>query len=262
MRTVLLFVLVGILSACTHLSPRKPTGLTAGAFWKAQAEKNLRLSSILAKLRLRYETRNEGISGKGRLVTHLPRNLLLELRDPLGRVQYLVALENENFLAYYPSQKKVYVDTQEGKPYLKKFLGFSFSFRDLRALLVGVIPSPLVTNQFESWEWKEGEGVYRGKIQKGPLQATCDIDPDTAAIRTFSWVNGEETAKVTYEDFFPCCADASNGAFRLAGSVGVHLDKVNSRIEAEWEEVSQFEGKSPELFKVNLGPEVQRVVLP
>ncbi len=251
-----------LVTACTHAPLRQPTGLAAGTFWKLQNERRQGLASLSAKLRLRYETKKESVAGKGRFVSDLPRNLLLELRDPLGRLQYLTSLDNEKFTAVYPSENRAFLDSEAGKAYLKKFLGFPFSFRDLAELLTGVVPSAVMRQSFDTWEWVAGEGVYRGTAKSGGSTVTCDVDADTAALRALSWKNGPESVHIGYDDFFPCCRQASGNGFRVAGLVSVRLEKTDSKIEVEWEEITPFRApKGTDLFKVKLDAKVQQIPL-
>lgn len=255
------FLLLALLAGCTHAPPRQPTGLTAAEFWKEQATRKGVTAAFSAKLKLRYEAHKEGISGKGRLLAQAPGGFRLELRDPLGRVQYLVTLSGQEFAAYYPTQKRAYTDRQAGTQYMKRFLGFPFSFRDLESLLVGVLPPSLAEDKFDSWGWVPAEGVYRGVAAKGGAVLVCDVDPDTAAIRSLRWESGRETATVTYGDFSPCCGGQKS--IRLGDSVSVALKQAASKVEAEWDDIAPLDiAKGDDVFKLAFPPDVRHTALP
>lgn len=248
------------LGGCTHLPPRQPTGLTANDFWKDQVLRRKLTGSISAKLRLRYEAHKEGISGKGRLLTQAPNQLRLELRDPLGRVQYLVTLSGSQFAAYYPTQKRAYRDSSGGMQYMKRFLGFPFSFRDLESLLVGVLPPSISSDRFETWGWVPDKEVYRGVSSKDGAVLVCDVDPDTAAIRSLQWESGKEVAIVTYSDFAPCCGGSQS--VRFGDSVSVQLKLAASKVEAEWDDIAPLSvQKGEDVYKLALPPDVQQIIL-
>ena len=264
MKLLSLLVLLFGLAGCVHAPPREATGLTAEVFWRDQALRRSRLSVISAKLRLRYEAHKDGVSGRGRLLTQLPSGLRLELRDPLGRVQYQVTIDGEQFAAYYPSQKRVYLDAKAGAEYMKRFLGVSFSFRDLHSLLMGILPDSFSGNALQGWDWDSGAGLYRARLEKNGVKLALGIDPDSAALRELTWESARDSARVTYQDFFPCCGSPlETNRPRLGGLVSVKLDKARSQVEAEWEDVVMVEPtKDGETFRPTLPADVKRVALP
>jgi hypothetical protein len=254
-----------LFSGCAHKPTRLPTGLTAAGFWKEQGERKGRTESISAKLHLRYQSRAGGVSGRGRMLSQLPKYLRLEMRDPLGRVAYVVSLQGENFTAYYPSQKRAYTDKQSGAAYMKQFLGVSLTFKDLDHVLVGLVPSFLNTEKFDSWEWISEDGIYRGKAKRDSESLSCDVDPDTGALRALDWLGNGDVVHVSYSDFSSCCGGEAKGAkpLSLAHVVSVSIARVDSKVEAEWDDVEHVdEPKGTDAFQLSLGPDVQKVFLP
>lgn len=260
-RTAALFAALLILVSCVHKPPRQPSGLKASDFWNDQRLRREAARLLSAKLQLRYQGRSESVSGKGRMLSQLPDHLRLELRDPLGRVQYLVTVNGERFVAYYPTQKRAYLDKQSGAAYMKRFLGVGFTFKDLQSLLLGLLPPGAKAEKFDEWGWAGAEEEYRGQLKRDGERLVVDVDPDSAAIRELTWETKSDVAHVTYSDFAPCCG--GDKSIRLAAVVTVGLGRTASKVEAEWDDITQLDApKENEVFTVALPEGVQQIFLP
>jgi outer membrane biogenesis lipoprotein LolB len=267
MRAVALLTAVFVLASCVHKPPRQPTGLKESEFWKEQTTRSDAVKFLSAKLQLHYQGRSESVRGKGRMLSELPDRMRLELRDPLGRAQYIVAVSGERFTAYYPTQKRAYFDKQSGTAYMKRFLGVGFTFKDLQNLLLGLLPPGAKAEKFDEWGWAVAEEVYRGRLTRDGEKLVVDVDPDTGAIRELTWEWKGDVAHVTYGDFAPCCdgmrKTLNEKPIRLAAVVTVGLDRAASKVEAEWDDVTRLDaGMDSEIFSLALPEGVQKVLLP
>ena len=252
-----------LLGACASKPLKKPSGLKASDFFADQASRRSRLAQVSAKLYLRYTGRAESGGGRGRFLQQPPNRMRLELRDPLGRTQYLVTLDGDEFAAFYPTQKRVYVDKQGGLAYMKRFLGFGFSYRDLESLLLGMLPSSAKVDKLDDWHWEEGIGAYRGTASRGDTKVVVDVEPDTATIRELVWESGREKARIVYGDVGKCCQGKDGRSVQVAHSAKVTLEQLASKLEVEWDEIDYLDvPKGADTFRPPSGDGVQRITLP
>ena len=253
-------LLVLMMAGCAHTPPRQPTGLKAADFWSKQRERRAAISRLQAKVHVRYQGPRESVSGKGRLLFDFPDRLRLEIRDPLGRLQYLAAVDREAFTAYYPSQARAYRDAQAGRAYVRRFLGIPLSFRDLQSVFLGVIGDATGVGSFTEWEWVPDRGQYRGVGSVGATRVICHVDPDTALPVEVEWETGGERLSVHYADFENCCAGPP---ILLAHEVEIAVESGGTRVATEWGAVERVKDKiQGQAFKVLIPDGVAVVALP
>ena len=240
--SVVSLVLVG----CASAPPRQPTGLSEKAFWAEQAKRTAKLRHVNGALVVRYKTRQTNVGGRGRIASSLGEGMRLELRDPLGRVRFLVALRGPRFVAHYPSEKKAYVDQEHGTRYLRQFLGVGASFEEVQDLFFGVLPDTFGVWQLDGWEWDRSKGAYSGsaRMPKGGVLKVW-VHPVHATIELLQAQRGNDVVEVRYSDFTPCCG---KGSPALANVVVLEPEHRRTSITAEWEDLSPAGTISPSTF--------------
>jgi hypothetical protein len=259
-------VLLPLWVGCAHTPSAEPTGLKAETFWQEQRDRSTDTRQLSSRIYFRYESKKENVGGQGRLVLQAPDALRMELRDPFGRLQYLVTLHDRRFVARYPRQNLAYLDKLGGAAYLKRVLGLNVSFQELKSLLTGEVPPGWRKPQFDVWRWDGESGAYVGEFHNGSRTVECVVDPQSAALREIrvrdSLPGGE--AVIRYSDFSPCCqAENGTGApLPFAHLVRLEMPQTGSAVSVDWEEIGVFqEPKSPVIFEADLPSETRRVNL-
>jgi len=229
-------LVVVLLAGCASAPPRQPTGLGEKSFWADQAKRSTKLKHVNGALGLRYKTKQMNVGGRGRIASTLGDGLRLELRDPLGRVRFLVALKGPKFAAYFPSEKKAYIDSERGTRYLRQFLGVGASFEEVQDLFFGVMPRTFGLKRLDSWEWDPSKGSYKGsaKLAKGG-QLRVWVHPGNGAIELLQAQRGPDVVEVRYTDFSPCCGKDSPA---LANVVVLEPEHRRTSIIAEWDDLT------------------------
>lgn len=256
----LLFPLL-LVTACAHLPRRSPTGLTPAAFWIAQQTRVTVLSKISGKLNVRYSGKKQSVSGRGRILVQGPQKVRLELRDPLGRLQYVLTLDGKDMVAYYPSQKTAYLDDRAGTEYLREFMGIDVSLSELESLFVGIIPPLSPRNAFASWDWDPEAGYYRGVLDQTKGQkVTAWVDGEHGALRDLELDSAAEKIRVHYSDFSSCCGGTE--AVPLASTVAIELERSKVSMEVEWQDIEALgQPRGAEVFQASLPGDVKKIVL-
>jgi|GEM_PF-1703486 len=254
------------LSSCSHLPEKAPIAFTPTQFWNEQALRSSQVSRIFGKVKMHYRGKKESISGRGRVVAELPTRIRMELRDPLGRMRYLVTLAGGSLVAYYPTLKIAYLDARSGAAYLKRIVGTSLSFDELQSLMLGLLPKSLHQKSFKEWKWDGGKGLYRGTLEFEERLLTLGIDPKLIAIREAQVDSRKESLQLNYADFQPCCEAigklSSKERVALAQSVNVSHLTSHSYIDVEWDEMRHFESpKNGEVYRVDLPEGVKTIPL-
>jgi outer membrane biogenesis lipoprotein LolB len=266
---LLIFSSLLLLVGCQHVSPRQPTGLTASAFWKDQQNRLAETGRLAGKIAVRLQGKKDRISGRGRLLAVMPDQIRLELRDPLGRMQYALSLHGKDAVAYYPSQKLAYLDSRSGFEYLKRFLGLELTLAELEQVFVGVLPGAR-KSELTGWEWDREKGYYRATLPPEPnsdnvRKITIFVDGRTAALAELEVETKHETLRIVYTDPEPCCdrrAKLGEGtAVAVGQTVSIHLENARASVEVEWENITKLaKDVKPEPI-TGLADEVRKVVL-
>lgn len=238
---------------CSHVTRYQATGLQSKGFWEDQARRGEELKWVSGKLRFSYSGKDHAVSGKGRVLQQLPTQVRLEIRDPLGRVAFVAALEGKKFTAFYPSQKKALLGNDGGEDYFRSHLGFQTSFDDLQRIVVGILPTRAGKGPLAGWEWDEIRGAYWGELKSGDTRWRVWVDGKSAAIRELWIESPRETAKIAYSDFEPCCPS-------LSYFVQISLERAKTKVEWEWEEIEKLEKpRSAESFQIHLPADAKRL---
>lgn len=235
MTRVLMAAAFLVLAGCASTPPRQPTGLGEKAFWLDQAKRSAKLKNVNGAIAVRYKTKQTNVGGRGRIASTLGDGMRLELRDPLGRVRFLVSLRGSRFAAFYPSEKKAYVDSEHGTRYLRQFMGVGASFEEVQDLFFGVMPRTFRITRLDGWDWDATKGAYVGsaKLPKGGALKVW-VHPDHAAIEMLQAQRGNDVVEVRYSDFSPCCG---KGSPVLANVVVLEPEHRRTSITAEWDDL-------------------------
>lgn len=230
-------LVLGLLSACTHMAKKAPREISAGGFWQEQVARKGIFQPVTGKVSVHWEGNNESVTGQGRLVSDYPSPFRMEMRDPLGKMQLLVVLTGANFVAYYPTRNMAYVDKTSGLSFMKKNLGLHASLEDVQALMLGMLPTRWKVTKFDSWGWDETLGSYVGKMKQGETTLDCEADGNTGALRKIRW-RGSETLEVEYANFHwihGLKAGEGNSGAHLAYSIAIKSPDRKALIEVEWQ---------------------------
>ena len=245
---------------CAHISEKPPTGLTPTQFWAEQANRAAELKAFSGKLTLHFEAKKESVTGQGRVLGRSPGQLRLELRDPLGKLQYLMALNGNQMTAFYPTEKIAYLDNRGGGAYLKEYLGADYSFEDLRDLMVGLIPRSMqngAKKEFDQWQWRSGR--YDGTFKSKDKTITVSVDGESGTLRKLKSESKLETIEVNFSDLMPVKVPHGDRLL-VAEIVEVKQKSSGTRIEVNWAEVMPVaQPPNAEVFKVDLPDNVRKI---
>jgi outer membrane biogenesis lipoprotein LolB len=225
--------------ACASKPVKLPTDLKPEAFWADQTKRAEVLGKVEAKLSLRYTGTKQSVSGGGRFWSDSPKKMRLEIRDPLGRNQYVVVMDGKDFTAYYPRESLAYTDPAYGERYVRDFLGLDIRFSDLRDLWTGLLPQWIDSKELEGWEWDSDEEAYRARLnaKRGGLKAQLQlwIHPDLGALKILRWQMPEGALEVRFQDFEKVGAGEKNVS--LAHSVTGKFENTGHKLEIDWEDL-------------------------
>lgn len=254
MKTLLILFLLW-LSGCAHKVVKTPTALTLQSFLKDQTTRTSLSRKFTGKLDLRFESKSESVSGGGRAAGGSDHHTRLELRDPLGRVQYVLAQTPEKVSIYLPTSKILYLDKADGRTYFRKTLGQSLSVSELRKIWLGVATHaqgiPLV-----KWHWDGQKEAFRTSGTKGKTRVELLIDGDHAAVKEMQVVTESGTYRVQYSDF------EKVGEVSLAHTVDVTLENTGEKIRVEWDQLDwDFKGDVEKLSLLDLEKDTKTVTL-
>lgn len=258
---IYLFFYLG-LSSCAHVA-RKPSGLQPADFWVEQGRRRSELEKIYAKLRLIYNGQRQSFSGRSQMVLQSPGKVRLELRDPFGRLHYLVVNSGAQFVAYYPRQQVAYFDRHAGNKYIKDFLGIRVSFEELQQVLLGIVPARAREKDLKGWHWNEEESYYQGVMEFGEYKLSILVDPLDATIRHMDLITNSGDISVNYEFFESCCkSEGAESNIRLAYGVKMKLARTKTSLEAEWDKISVLQKpRSASIFSVKVPRQAEHIML-
>jgi outer membrane biogenesis lipoprotein LolB len=235
----LLALAAAALFGCAHKavveSPVQP--LEPSDFWRDQTARRALLGGFSAKLKMSYEGRKQSVSGKGRLVGNYPRSFRLELRDPLGRLHFVLTQKGTSVVAHYPRNKQAIRDNTAGKAYFKRLLGVATPFTDWVALFAGVLPAKWEKVRFSRWEWDRDQGAFRGDLAISGEKLTVWIDSANTAIQSLVWEAGEERIEAQYTDREPCCENKA--MFTLGYEANVRMPRQKTSVAVTWETLTK-----------------------
>lgn len=249
-----------LLLSCAHVPSKPPTGLTPEEFWKDQVNRKAVLKYVSAKIDLSFRGEKETVSGSGRVVWEFRDRLRLVLRDPLGREQYVLLFTQNKLQAYYPSKNTLYIDSQSGKTYLKKFLGVNERFPEFQGLWLGVLPVVGSKHKFERWEWDGTAGTYQGVLRIQDSVYHCSVNGKTASLEELRIERDGIVIEIEFEDFER--VERQEASASVAHLVKLEMPDERSRVEVEWNELTPLM-KEPDssAFVLSLSPNVEKIVL-
>ncbi len=269
----LLFALLFALSlpltiSCTSMPPvvsltSSQTQDSLNLFWKQQERKKIEVQTIQAKIRLDIVEKKRSVSGVGTVFSS-PDGLRLELRDPLGRLQYAVVLQgNKKFTAYYPSQNTTYSDSTHGANYLKEFLNLGMNFYELKNLWLGVVPITRSNSQLEGVKPSEKFGQHWLNFKKSDLHLATLVDVNNGDVLKVVWQSPSFAVEFEFSDFASCCQEhvPSGDSPRIGRNVFLKNGNQESEIELDWVTISIAKKRDQSVFELDLPANVKRVFL-
>lgn len=225
---IALFFLVG----CQQKTVvRHQTGLDGNAFWKEQERRLSAFQNYSAKITLRYKGKKESVSGNGTVLVDPHLGSRMELRDPLGRIHYVLLSKKDTATAYYPRESVAYVDTKKGTRYFERLLGLNLSVEEMRLFWLGILDANAKLTPFE---WNEMEGTYSTSFLQGGNEYFLEIHPDTAAIVRLKVKKLGSIFFVHYEEF------EKERNIEIAHEVNFESKELGTKIEVEWDHFSAF----------------------
>ncbi len=234
------FAVTLLVTACSHQrvleSPIHP--VDAGMFWRDQAVRRGFLTSFSGKLKMSYDGKDQEVSGKGRIVGRAPNGFRVELRDPIGRLHYVLVQKGTQFAVHYPRNKQAVKEAVGGKAYFKKVLGKDLVFSDLALVFAGVVPAKWDKAKFESWEWDKSKGAFRGIAKQGDETLTVWVDSGNESLQALVWEAGGDKVEATYQDYDKCC-EGMRGSFALGYEAKVTLPGQDTAMEVVWESLKR-----------------------
>jgi hypothetical protein len=207
--------------------------LTFNDFAKEQASRKSALSKVQGKLKLELLTRENPLSGSGRILAEFPDRFRVELRDPLGRVHYILFAKGEKVAAYFPRNKQATVDVQSGRGYFKRVLGAAWSAPELMALFFGIVPGHWDKKSLVQWGWDKERGLFLGQLAKGKEALSLWVDSSDATVRRLEWSVDGKTLDAEYSDFDSCCEAPTDP--KLGFDAVVRFRAEDAAVHAAWD---------------------------
>jgi hypothetical protein len=268
MKKIIFLIGAILISACSSTGPVQPAQVVKpqelwDLFWKSQNRKQEETQFTQSKIRIDMVEKKRSLSGTGTLLAN-PDGLRLEVRDPLGRLQYLVGLQSKkDFIAYYPSQNVAYLDGVQGARYLREFLNLGMSFSELKELWWGVLPFSKGEARLESIKNAEKKGQYWISLGKAAIQAEALVDSETGDLLKLNWRSPSFEADFEFSDFARCCQEhiSEDELPRVARNVFLKNGKQDSEIELQWVEIFPAKNKENGLFTIDIPKQVRKIFL-
>lgn len=266
MRWVSFIILASLLVSCVSQPRRKEVQLSEAKklwelFWENQAKKREVTRRVQGKIRLQLTDKHQSISGNGSFYSS-PEGLRIELRDPLGRLQYINVLKGKSiFSAYYPTQSKVYFDRVQGRAYLRDFLGLEINFYELKELWLGILPFKKSEAQLEKAIDLEGQGQTLLTFNGGGFQSEVSIDSQSGEALNFNLKTAHFDAHFEFSEFARCCEEqlSQNELPRLARNVFLKIENERTEIDLDWVEIIPALKTPPGLFTLGLLPNTKQI---
>lgn len=240
---------------CASKPIKPPTTLTLAEFWKEQSGRETRTKKFSGKLSVTFKGPEENVSGSGRIVSLGPNQSRLELRDPLGRTQYVLVETTKGVWVFVPSLKKQYRDSQQGRAYFKRTLGIGLSSHELKRLWLGMAPLQAGT-LLEGWHWDYDREAFAAKKKQKDQEVDLYIDGDTGALREARVKDKSGTYKIEYGEI-----EEVEG-LHFAHTVKITVLNSKESFSLEWDEIEwQYKGTASELSKIEVPANTETVIL-
>jgi outer membrane biogenesis lipoprotein LolB len=252
---VLLLVFLGV-EGCATAPRTAETELNLESFLKKQTQREIELSNIQGKIRVRFQLKNKTLIGEARFLREDGKSRF-ELSDPMGRVRYWIVSDEKESLAYYEDEKKAYLSADSGRDYHLKSFGLELTTQDVQSLWVGILPKSWREEGKISWGNEQGE--FEGKIKVKTDEIRFRVAKDSGLITQVNWAGPNKKIRFVITDFDACCSTES-GEKVLGHDVKVFLTTEPDRVELEWEELNVLKEKqNPLKFSKSL-PKATKVV--
>lgn len=265
MKLVFYLVNLWVIAACTTPGPLKGKNNVdreqlLSRIWINQEMRLKEVQSFRAKIQLSLTEKGRSLTGTGFLIS-TPLGLRLELRDPLGRLQYSVAvIENNKFVAYYPSQNLAYLDSVAGRKYLSSFLKLNIGFLTLKDIWLGILPFKKSETRLVSVAASQTEGLIDLVLESSQGLWNAIVDPETGDVIKLKWQSSEFKPEFEFSEFSRCCESliTQNELPRIGRAVYLKNNQ-ESEVELEWSEIVSGVEKKSEIFKMEIPASVKKV---
>jgi hypothetical protein len=237
---------VGILvSGCVSKPPVEAPlrQVTSRDFLRDQAERRRVLQDFSGKLKLSYVTQSNPVSGSGRIVGFSLDRIRIELRDPIGRLQYVLTKQGERVAAWFPRNQTAMTENTGGRAYFEQVLGAPWSLGDLAALFMGRLPAAWESKPMKQWKWDPEKQAYRGLFEEGMQSLIVWVEPKHTSIQSLLWNLGDRSLSVEYDDLDLCCEPQPS--FKLAHKVDLKLPKEGSEVGVVWDSLRKSAQPAP-----------------
>lgn len=268
MKKIKILFFVFFISGCTSLSPPvtlKPqdTQKIWSLFWNNQIRKRQVTQAIQGKIHLEMRDKKQSLSGVGSFYSD-NQGMRLELRDPLGRTQFISILKGKKlFAAYYPAQKTVYFDGSQGQNYLSEFLGLKINFYELRDLWLGILPFSRAEAKLEQMSPTQAEGQSLVLIKARGLDLEALIESESGEILNLRWKASGMIADFEFAEFARCCEEqlSQNELPRIARSTFLKVEEQKSELDLEWEQIIPAIKNTEGIFSLKIPRGTKRILL-
>ncbi len=233
-----LAVVLLLAAACSHSptlrTPLRP--LMVRDLWEDQSVRRQALGAFTGKLEMSYQGKKQSVSGKGRIWGRHAGMFRVELRDPLGRLHYVLTNQQAELVGYYPRNHQAFRENTGGRVYFRRLLGVSLPLSEMVGLFAGVLPPNWQAVKPLEWEWDLHRGAFRADWEQGGEKLTAWIDSENVAIRSLVWTRKDQTIEVDFSGFENCCE--GKNSFSLAYEAKVRMPSQNTSVSVEWDSLA------------------------
>lgn len=232
------FAFLFVIAGCAgHRVLEKPIkDLTPSDFWKDQGQRRGLLSGFSGKLKLGYRGKDQEVSGKGRIVGKYPNAFRVELRDPIGRLHYVLVENGNRVWVHFPRNRNGYREEASGKAYFRRALGIPVPFADLAGLFVGEVPARWQNAKHVGWQWDTSVGAFRLELESGGERLKLWVDSEHSSIMRLEWNGSGGKIHAVFSDLDTCCVGVPpSRVFRLAHEVSVTIPDEDTAVELTWD---------------------------
>lgn len=261
MKIIYLVGLFFALSGCVHQKPVSLEDSKPLTWEQVGNEQKLRtdaFSTLLGKMSVEFEGRDESVRGLGTSGVLLPNDYLLEIRDPVGRLHFQAVNRGSAFEGYFPRHKTVYKDRASGRSFFQKNWGIPISFPEMSRLSAGLLPKSFEKQRPHFFSPKDG--FYEGKFEVDGAEATVDLNSDGALTR-LSWHRKDGDVDVNWRDFRPCCKWTTSDGSSFAVAHAIEIKTKGSIILIRWKSLRNWEAVPADAFKVQTAADTKVIQL-
>lgn len=234
-----------LLSGCASNPPVEApiVPLTTRDFFRDQAERRRVLQDFSGKLTLSYVSQKDPVSGSGRIIGNALERVRIELRDPIGRLHYVLLKQGERVAAWFPRNQKAVTENTGGRAYFQQVLGAPWSLSDLMAIFMGRLPRSWENKPVKQWKWDADKKAYRALLEEGKQSIAFWVGAKSASMESLVWSVGDRSLEVEYNDFDSCCDPKASFAF--AHKVDLKLPGEKSEVGVVWDSLRKSAQPAP-----------------